>query len=164
MASEERTEECKVADHAHLPAAGAPPNAIVCARRRRSKQAEHFLMLFALDQCRRDRAKLSLDHDAEASLTINRRRSNMKLVTRSALLGAAGLVLLALPAHAQRPYDPSAGSVGFKSSKEQTAQRPYDPSAGSVGYKKSSKQQTAERPYDPSAGSVGFKKKKKTKK
>jgi hypothetical protein len=38
---------------------------------------------------------------------------------------------------AQRPYDPSAGSVGF---------RPYDPSAGSVGF----------RPYDPSAGSVGF--------
>ena len=26
---------------------------------------------------------------------------------------------------AQRPYDPSAGSVGF---------RPYDPSAGSVGF------------------------------
>ena len=61
----------------------------------------------------------------------------MKSFTRTALLGAAGLVLLALPAHAQRPYDPSAGSVGFK--KSQTAQRRDDPSAGSVGFKKSKK-------------------------
>ena len=38
----------------------------------------------------------------------------MKLFTRTALLGAAGLALLTLPANAQRPYDPSAGSVGFK--------------------------------------------------
>ena len=65
----------------------------------------------------------------------------MKSFTRTALLGAAGLVLLALPAHAQRPYDPSAGSVGFKKStmQQQLAQRPYDPSAGSVGFKKSKK-------------------------
>ena len=42
----------------------------------------------------------------------------MKSFTRTAPLGAAGLVLLALPAHAQRPYDPSAGSVGFKKSKK----------------------------------------------
>jgi hypothetical protein len=78
----------------------------------------------------------------------------MKSFTRTALLGAAGLVLLALPAHAQRPYDPSAGSVGFKHA------RPYDASAGSVGFKKS---QTAQRRDDPSAGSVGFKKSKKKK-
>ena len=58
----------------------------------------------------------------------------MKLFTRTALLGAAGC-LLTLPANAQRPYDPSAGSVGFKKSttQQQLAQRPYDPSAGSVG-------------------------------
>jgi hypothetical protein len=86
----------------------------------------------------------------------------MKLFTRSALLGAAGLALLTLPAHAQRPYDASAGSVGFKQSKQQLAKRPYDPSAGSVGFKKS--QQTAQRRDDPSAGSVGFKKSKKKKK
>ena len=78
----------------------------------------------------------------------------MKSFTRTALLGAAGLVLLTLPALAQRPYDPSAGSVGFKHA------RPYDASAGSVGFKKS---QTAQRPDDPSAGSVGFKKSKKKK-
>ena len=63
-------------------------------------------------------------------------------LARNALLGAAGLALLTLPAHAQRPYDPSAGSVGFKQSKQQQqqmAQRPYDPSAGSVGFKKSKK-------------------------
>ncbi len=82
----------------------------------------------------------------------------MKSFTRTALLGAAGLVLLTLPALAQRPYDPSAGSVGFKHA------RPYDASAGSVGFKKSKKaQQVAQRPYDPSAGSVGFKKSKKKK-
>ena len=48
---------------------------------------------------------------------------------------------------------------------QQLAQRPYDPSAGSVGFKKSQKapQQMAQRPYDPSAGSVGFKKSKKKK-
>ena len=101
------------------------------------------------------------------------------------LVAAAGLVALSLPAHAagsttvtdtpvfktntmqlaQRPYDPSAGSVGFKKSttQQQMAQRPYDPSAGSVGFKKSKPQQMAQRPYDPSAGSVGFKKSKKKK-
>ena len=64
----------------------------------------------------------------------------MKLFVRSALLGVAGLVALSLSAHAQRPYDPSAGSVGFKkSTQQQLAQRPYDPSAGSVGFKKSKK-------------------------
>jgi hypothetical protein len=39
---------------------------------------------------------------------------------------------------AQRPYDPSVGSVGFKMTQQQ-CQRPYDPSAGSVGFKKSKK-------------------------
>jgi hypothetical protein len=47
----------------------------------------------------------------------------VKLFIRTALLGAAGLVLLALPAHAQRPYDPSAGSVGFKKSKKKKAKK-----------------------------------------
>ena len=70
----------------------------------------------------------------------------MKLFTRTALLAATGLVLLALPAHAQRPYDPSAGSVGYK---QKTAQRPYDPSAGSVGFR------------NENPGGVGFKAKKK---
>jgi hypothetical protein len=65
----------------------------------------------------------------------------MNTFIRNALLGAAGLVALSLPAHAQRPYDPSAGSVGFKKSttQPQLAQRPYDTSAGSVGFKKAKK-------------------------
>ena len=40
---------------------------------------------------------------------------------------------------AQRPYDPSVGSVDFKKMTQQQCQRPYDPSAGSVGFKKSKK-------------------------
>ena len=81
---------------------------------------------------------------------------------RNALLGATGLVALSLPANA-------AGSTAvadtpvFKTNTMQLAQRPYDPSAGSVGFKKSKTQQLAQRPYDPSAGSVGFKKSKKKK-
>jgi len=78
------------------------------------------------------------------------RGSIMKSFTRNMLLGAAGLVLLTLPAHAQRPYDPSAGSVGFKKS-QHLAQRPYDPSAGSVGFR------------NENPGGVGFKKSKKKK-
>ena len=84
------------------------------------------------------------------------------------LLGAAGLIALSMSAHA-------AGSTAIadapqfkaKTNAMQLAQRPYDPSAGSVGFKSSKKsttQQLAQRPYDPSAGSVGFKKKKKKKK
>jgi hypothetical protein len=90
----------------------------------------------------------------------------MKLFIRNALLGAAGLVVLSLSAHA-------AGSTAVtetpvmksNATQQQLAQRPYDPSAGSVGFKKSKKttQQMAQRPYDPSAGSVGFKKSKKKK-
>jgi hypothetical protein len=74
----------------------------------------------------------------------------MKSVMRNALLAAAGLVALSLPASAagaistaqaplvkpstsplkmaQRPYDPSAGSVGFRNE-----------NPGGVGYKKSAK-------------------------
>ena len=68
----------------------------------------------------------------------------MKLFTRTALLGAAGLALLTLPANAQRPYDPSAGSVGFKKSKKKKAEQqqstgPYNPSAGNVDSKKTKK-------------------------
>ena len=70
----------------------------------------------------------------------------MKSFTRTALLGAAGLVLLALPAHAQRPYDPSAGSVGFKKSKKKKKKEappqstgPYNPNAGSISSEKPKK-------------------------
>jgi hypothetical protein len=58
----------------------------------------------------------------------------------AALVGAATLFALSLPvnAQAQRPYDPSAGSVGFKQG-TQTAQRKEDPSAGSVGFKATKK-------------------------
>ena len=87
----------------------------------------------------------------------------MKLFVRSALLGAAGLVALSMSAHAAGSMTVTETPV-MKSTQQQLAQRPYDPSAGSVGFKKSKKaQQVAQRPYDPSAGSVGFKKSKKKK-
>jgi hypothetical protein len=82
---------------------------------------------------------------------------------RKALLAAAGLVVLSLPAHAAGSTAVTdSGLLKANTTKQmQLAQRPYDPSAGSVGFKK---QQMAQRPYDPSAGSVGFKKSKKKKK
>ena len=70
----------------------------------------------------------------------------MKMFICNALLGAAGLVALSLPAHA-------AGSTtvtdtpGFKTNTMQLAQRPYDPSAGSVGFKKSKAQNEAQTAY-----------------
>jgi hypothetical protein len=76
------------------------------------------------------------------------------------LVAAAGLVALSLPAHAAGSTTVTDTPV-FKSNTMQLAQRPYDPSAGSVGFKKT--KQMAQRPYDPSAGSVGFKKSKKKK-
>ena len=86
----------------------------------------------------------------------------MKMFIRNALLGAAGLVALSLPAHAAGSTT-VADAPQFKSNTSSLAQRPYDPSAGSVGFKKTTTQQMAQRPYDPSAGSVGFKKSKKKK-
>jgi hypothetical protein len=66
----------------------------------------------------------------------------MKSFVRSALLGAAGLVALSLSANAAGST--SVDTPLFKSNTEvtkpmQMAQRPYDPSAGSVGFKKSKK-------------------------
>ena len=78
----------------------------------------------------------------------------MKLSIRNALLGAAGLVALSVSAHAAGSTSVTETPVLKSNTAQQLAQRPYDPSAGSVGFKKS--QQTAQRPYDPSAGSVGF--------
>ena len=62
----------------------------------------------------------------------------MKMLIRNALLGAAGLVALSLPAHAAGSTTVNDTPV-FKSNTMQLAQRPYDPSAGSVGFKKSKK-------------------------
>ena len=87
----------------------------------------------------------------------------MKMFIRNALLGAAGLVALSLPAHAAGSTTVTDTPVFKSNTMQQLAQRPYDPSAGSVGFKKSKTQQMAQRPYDPSAGSVGFKKSKKKK-
>ena len=87
----------------------------------------------------------------------------MKLFIRNALLGAAGLVVLSVSAHAAGSTAVTETPVLKANTAQQLAQRPYDPSAGSVGFKKSAPQQMAQRPYDPSAGSVGFKKSKKKK-
>ena len=88
----------------------------------------------------------------------------MKSYMRNALLAAAGLVALSLPAHAAGSTTVTDTPLFKSNTMQQLAQRPYDPSAGSVGFKKSNTtQQLAQRPYDPSAGSVGFKKSKKKK-
>ena len=86
----------------------------------------------------------------------------MKLFIRNALLGAAGLVVLSVSAHAAGSTAVTETPVVKSNTAQQLAQRPYDPSAGSVGFKKkSTTEQTAQRRDDPSAGSVGFKKSKK---
>jgi hypothetical protein len=83
--------------------------------------------------------------------------------TLTALLGAATLVALSLPASAASVTSTTGTPrVASESILLAQAQRPYDPSAGSVGFKKGA--QTAQRREDPSAGSVGFKKKAKKKK
>ena len=91
----------------------------------------------------------------------------MKKFIRNALLGAAGLVALSLPAHAVGSATVAgAPLVKSNTAQQQLAQRPYDPSAGSVGFKKSKKkkaeqQQQSTGPYNPSAGNVDSKKTKK---
>jgi hypothetical protein len=79
----------------------------------------------------------------------------MKSFVRNALLGAAGLVALSLPAAAASPTavtdTPAVVKSDAKSILLAQAQRPYDPSAGSVGFKKK-------------AAKKGKKKKKKGKK
>ena len=88
----------------------------------------------------------------------------MKMFIRNSLVAATGLVALSLPAHAAGSTAVTDTPVFQSNTMQQLAQRPYDPSAGSVGFKKSTtQQQMAQRPYDPSAGSVGFKKSKKKK-
>jgi hypothetical protein len=90
----------------------------------------------------------------------------MKKFIRNALFGAAGLVALSLPAHAVGSVTVAdAPLVKSNTAQEQLAQRPYDPSAGSVGFKKSKKkkaeQQQSTGPYNPTAGNVDSKKTKK---
>jgi hypothetical protein len=70
---------------------------------------------------------------------------------RNALLGAAGLVVVALPAYAANSTT-VADQSAVKATRQQLAQRPYDPSAGSVGFR------------NENPGGVGFKKSKKKKK
>jgi hypothetical protein len=90
----------------------------------------------------------------------------VKTFIRNALLGAIGLVALSLPAHAVGSATVAdAPLVKSNTMQQQLVQRPYDPSAGSVGFKKAKKKK-AEReqstgPYNPSADSVGSKKAKK---
>ena len=66
----------------------------------------------------------------------------MKLFSRTALVGATGLVALSLPAHAvgtTTATDTATLQSTSTTKPIQLAQRPYDPSAGSVGFKKSKK-------------------------
>jgi len=63
----------------------------------------------------------------------------MKSFMRNALLGAAGLVALSLSAHAAGTTavtdTPAFNSSTSTTSPMKMAQRPYDPSAGSVGFR-----------------------------
>ena len=63
----------------------------------------------------------------------------MKSLIRNALLGAAGLVALSLTAHAAGSTSvadtPLAKSSTSTTHPMKMAQRPYDPSAGSVGFR-----------------------------
>jgi ABC-type sugar transport system substrate-binding protein len=68
----------------------------------------------------------------------------MKTLTRTALLGAAllgaaGLVTSTLPTQAAGSGTIAESPAVKQSPYQQLAQRPYDPSAGSVGFKKSKK-------------------------
>ena len=92
----------------------------------------------------------------------------MKKFIRNALFGAAGLVALSLPAHAVGSATVAdAPLVKSNTTQQQLAQRPYDPSAGSVGFKKSKKKKKKEAPpqstgpYNPNAGSISSEKPKK---
>ncbi len=62
-----------------------------------------------------------------------------------ALLGAAGLVALSLPAHAvgSATVEDAPLVKSNTAQHQQFAQRPYDPSAGSVGFKKTKKKYKA---------------------
>jgi hypothetical protein len=89
----------------------------------------------------------------------------MKMFIRNALLGAAGLVALSLPAHAVGSATVAdAPLVKSNTAQQQLTQVPYDPySAGSFSHGQKKKTHNQSAPYDPSAGSVGFKKTKKKK-
>ena len=69
----------------------------------------------------------------------------MKMFIRNALFGAAGLIALSLPAHAVGSATVAdAPLVKSNTTQQQIAQEPYDPSAGSVGFKKSKKKKEDE--------------------
>jgi hypothetical protein len=92
-----------------------------------------------VDRCRNETVARPV---AERSLIPTPEESIMKLFSRIALVGATGLVALSLPAHAIGTT-PTADTPRLESTSTtkpiQLAQRPYDPSAGSVGFKKSKK-------------------------
>ena len=72
---------------------------------------------------------------------------------RNALLGAAGLVVLSVSAHAAGSTAVTDTPVLKSNTAQQLAQRPYDPSAGSVGFKKkSTTQQTGPASLRPQRG------------
>ena len=80
----------------------------------------------------------------------------MKSFVRNTLLAAAGLVALSLPAHAAGSTTITDSPLLKSPPAEapmQLAQRPYDPSAGSVGFKKSKKKKKKSKSVKP----LGFK-------
>jgi hypothetical protein len=72
----------------------------------------------------------------------------MKSFVRNALLGAVGLVALSLTANAAGTTTVGDAAVAKSTTATkpmQMAQRPYDPSAGSVGFKKKAKKKKAKK-------------------
>jgi len=69
----------------------------------------------------------------------------MKMFIRTALLGVVGFVALSLPAHAvgSATVEDAPLVKSNTAQHQQFAQRPYDPSAGSVGFKKTKKKYKA---------------------
>jgi hypothetical protein len=83
----------------------------------------------------------------------------MKMFIRSALVGAASLVALSLPAHAVGSATVAdAPVVQSNTTLQQLAQRPYDPSKPSKKKKKIEQHQSTG-PYNPNADSVPSRKK-----
>jgi hypothetical protein len=84
----------------------------------------------------------------------------MKMFIGNALVGAASLVALSLPAHPVGSATVAdAPVVQSNTTLQQLAQRPYDPSKPSKKKKKKIEQHQSTGPYNPNADSVPSRKK-----
>ena len=87
----------------------------------------------------------------------------MKLFIRNALLGAAGLVVLSVSAHAAGSTTVTETPVLKANTGSSSPSAPTIRAPAASASRSRRRSSMAQRPYDPSAGSVGFKKSKKKK-